>query len=86
MCTYMLYYKHQEEQRTGHQAGKEIEMNGYSKKYGEYMNKADKKEDVIKGIKKYLEVGMYNQVTLLEKELHEVFGMSYDEIEEAIYA
>ena len=61
-------------------------MNGYNKKYGEYMNKADKKEDVIKGIKKYLAVGMYNQVTLLEKELHEVYGMSYGEIEEAIYA
>lgn len=61
-------------------------MNGYSKKYGEYMNKADKKEDVIKGIKKYLAVGMYNQVTLLEKELHEVYGMSYDDIESAIYA
>lgn len=50
------------------------------------MNKSDKKEDIIKGIKKYLKVGMYNQVTLLEKELHEVYGMNYEEIEEAIYA
>ena len=82
----MLYYNHQEEQRTGQRPERKIDMNGYSKKYGEYMNKADKKEDVIKGIKKYLAVGMYNQVTLLEKELHEVYGMSYGEIEEAIYA
>lgn len=61
-------------------------MNGYSKKYGEYMTKEDQKNDVIKGIKKYIETGMYNQVYLLEKELHDVYGMSYDEIEAAIYA
>ena len=61
-------------------------MNGYSKKYGEYMNRSDKKKDIIKGIKKYLKVGMYNQVYLLEKELHEVYGMSYSEIEKAVYA
>lgn len=53
-------------------------MNGYSKKYGEYM-----KKDIIKEIKKYLKVGMYDQVYLLEKELHEVYGMSYSEIEKA---
>lgn len=50
------------------------------------MTKEDKRLDTIKGIKKYLEIGMFNQVYLLEKELHEVYGMSYDEIEEAIYA
>lgn len=61
-------------------------MNGYSKRYGEYMSKEDKKNDVICGIKKYIEVGMYNQVYLLEKELHDVYGMSYDDIESAIYA
>ena len=82
----MLLYNHSKGITGRPKAGKEIDMNGYSKKYGEYMNKADKKEDVIKGIKKYLAVGMYNQVTLLEKELHEVYGMSYGEIEEAIYA
>ena len=65
---------------------KEIDMNGYSKKYGEYMKKSDKKKDIIKGIKKYLKVGMYNQVYLLEKELHEVYGMSYSEIEKAEFA
>ena len=61
-------------------------MNGYSKKYGEHMKKSDKKKDIIKGIKKYLKDGMYNQVYLLEKELHEVYGMSYSEIEKAVYA
>ena len=65
---------------------KEIDMNGYSKKYGEYMKKSDKKKDIIKGIKKYLKDGMYNQVYLLEKELHEVYGMSYSEIEKAEFA
>ena len=60
-------------------------MNGYDKKYGAKMNKADKKADIIKGIKKYITVGMFDMVTLKEKELHEVYGMSYDEIEEAIY-
>lgn len=60
-------------------------MNGYNKKYGAKMNKEDKKADAIKGAKKYLAVGMYDMVTLKEKELHEVYGMSYDEIENAIY-
>lgn len=60
-------------------------MNGYSKKNGAYMTKDDKKADIIKGIKKYLAVGMYDMVTLKEKELHEVYGMSYDAIEAAIY-
>ena len=58
-------------------------MNGYSKKYGKCMKKSDKKKDIIKGIKKYLKVGMYDQVYLLEKALHEVQGMSYSEIEKA---
>ena len=60
-------------------------MNGYNKKYGAKMNKEDKKMDTIKGAKKYLAVGMYDMVTLKEKELHEVYGMSYDEIENEIY-
>ena len=60
-------------------------MNGYDKKYGAKMNKADKKADIIKRIKKYITVGMFDMVTLKEKELHEGYGMSYDEIEEAIY-
>ena len=50
------------------------------------MKKSDKKKDIIKGIKKYLKVGMYDQVYLLEKELHEVYGMSYSEIEKAEFA
>ena len=65
---------------------KEIDMNGYSKKDGEHMKKSDKKKDMIKEIKKYLKVGMYDQVYILEKELHEVYGMSYSEIEKAEFA
>ena len=65
---------------------KEIHMNGYSKKDGEHMKKSDKKKDMIKEIKKYLKVGMYDQVYILEKELHEVYGMSYSEIEKAEFA
>ena len=60
-------------------------MNGYDKKYGAKMNKADKKADIIKGIKKYIKVGMFDIVTQNEKDLHEVYGMSYAEIEDAIY-
>ena len=60
-------------------------MNGYNKKYGAKMSKEDKKADTIKGARKYLVIGMYDMVTLKEKELHEVYGMSYDEIESAIY-
>ena len=43
-------------------------------------------QDMIKEIKKYLKVGMYDQVYILEKELHEVYGMSYSEIEKAEFA
>lgn len=60
-------------------------MNGYSKKYGAMPTKEDLKNSAIYGAKKYLEVGMFDMVYLLEKELHEVYGMSYAEIEEAIY-
>lgn len=60
-------------------------FNGYDKKYGAKPTKKDLKESTIFGAKKYLEVGMFDMVYLLEKELHEVYGMSYDEIEEAIY-
>ncbi len=61
-------------------------MNGYNRKHGAHMTKEDQRLDVIKGLKKYLEIGMYDMVTLKEKELHDVYGMSYDEIENAIYA
>ena len=60
-------------------------MTGYSRKYGEYMTREDKKNDIIAGIKKYLEIGMYNKVTLLEKELINEYGMTAEEIENAIY-
>lgn len=54
-------------------------------KFGACMTKADKKEDIIKGIRKYMSVGMYNQVYLLEKELTNNYGMTASEIEKAIY-
>ena len=77
------YNKHIKKGKEIPNTRKAIDMNGYSKKDGEYMNRSDKKKDIIKGIKKYLKAGMYDQVYLLEKELHEVYGMSYSEIEKA---
>ena len=77
------YNKHIKKGKAILNTRKAIDMNGYSKKY---MKKSDKKKDIIKGIKKYLKVGMYDQVYLLEKELHEVYGMSYSEIEKAEFA
>lgn len=72
------YNKHIKKGKAILNTRKAIDMNGYSKKDGECM-----KKDIIKEIKKYLKAGMYDQVYLLEKELHEVYGMSYSEIEKA---
>lgn len=55
-------------------------------KYGAYMTKADKKEDIIFGIKKYMSVGMFDKVCLLEKKLMNEYNMTAEEIEDAIYA
>ena len=63
-----------------------MNMNGYNNKYGAYPTKEDKRLDTIFGARKYLAVGMYDMVTIKEKELHEVYGMTYEEIEEAIYS
>ena len=60
-------------------------FNGYDKKYGAKPTKKDLKESIIVGAKRYLDVGMFDMVYLKEKELHEVYGMSYAEIEAAIY-
>ena len=55
------------------------------KKYGAKPTKKDLKESTIVGATRYLDVGMFDMVYLKEKELHEVYGMSYAEIEAAIY-
>ena len=60
-------------------------MNGYNNKYGAYMNKEDKKNDIIFGIKKYSKVGLFSKVYLLEKELIEKYGMTEDEIDKAVF-
>ena len=61
-------------------------MTGYSRQYGEQMTKEDKKQDIIKGIRKYLEIGAFEQVMLREKELISEYGMTEEEIEIAIYS
>ena len=61
-------------------------MNGYNNRTGAQMTKEDKKNDIIFGIRKYMKVGMYSQVYLLEKELKTEYGMTSQEIEDAIYA
>lgn len=55
-------------------------------KYGAVFTKEEIRQDIIKGIRKYLEVGMYDEVLLRERELMNEYGMSASEIEEAIYA
>jgi len=55
-------------------------------KYGQVFTKEEKRLDLIKGIRKYLQIGMYDRVTLAEKELMTEYGMTAAEIEEAIYA
>ena len=80
------YNKHIKKGKAILDTRKERDMNGDSTNDGEKKKKSDKKKDIIKGIKKYLKAGMYDQVYLLEKELHEVYGMSYSEIEKAEFA
>lgn len=55
-------------------------------KYGMVFTKEEKRQDIIKGIKKCLEVGLYNEVYLKEKVLMNEYGMTAEEIEAAIYA
>lgn len=54
-------------------------------KRGQVMTGEEKRNDIIFGIKKYLEVGMFDKVYLLEKELINNYGMTPNEIESAIY-
>lgn len=54
-------------------------------KYGAQMTKEEKRQDIIKGIRKYLKVGMYEAVYLREKELMSEYNMTPEEIERAIW-
>lgn len=55
-------------------------------KYGQVFTKEEKRQDIINGIRKYIEVGMFDQVVLREKVLMNEYGMTAEEIENAIYA
>ena len=55
-------------------------------KYGQVFTKEEKREDIIKGIRKYIEVGMYKEVVSREKVLMNEYGMTAEEIENAIYS
>ena len=55
-------------------------------KYGPVETKEERRIDTIKGIRKYLEVGMFNQVYLLEKVLMSEYGMTAEQIENEVYA
>lgn len=55
-------------------------------KRGAIFTKEEKRADIITGIKKYLKVGMFDKVYLLEKELMNEYGMTAEEIESEIYA
>ena len=55
-------------------------------KYGQVFTKEEKREDIIKGIRKYIEVGMYKEVVLREKVLMNEYGMTAEEIENTIYS
>lgn len=61
-------------------------MTGYNRKSGAYMTKEDKRMDAIKGAKKYLAVGNFEMVYLKEKELMTEYGMTAQEVEDAIYS
>lgn len=61
-------------------------MTGYNKKYGAYMTKEDKRQDIIKGMKMFLEVGAFDQYSLREKILLREYGMTEEEIEKEIYS
>ena len=55
-------------------------------KCGQAFTKEEIRQDIIKGIRKYLEVGMFNKVYLLEQRLMKEYGMLPAEIEKKIYA
>ena len=55
-------------------------------KYGQVFTKEEIRQDIIKGIRKYLEVGMFNKVYLLEQRLMKEYGMTASEIENEVYA
>lgn len=55
-------------------------------KFGTVFTKEETKQDIINGIRKYLESGMIDAVLLRERVLMNEYGMSAAEIEEAIYA
>ena len=57
-------------------------MTGYSNKYGAYMTKEDKRQDAIKGLKKWWELRDLTMIRLEEKVLHDEYGMSWADIEE----
>ena len=54
-------------------------------KNGMAMTKEEERQDIIFGIKKYLNIGMYDKVTMLERILMKDYGMTANEIENAIY-
>ena len=56
-------------------------MTGYSNKYGAYMTKKDKRQDAIKGLKKWWELRDLTMIRLKEKVLHDEYGMSWADIE-----
>ena len=55
-------------------------------KCGQTFTQEEIRQDIIKGIRKYLEVGMFNKVYLLEQRLMKEYGMLPAEIEKEIYA
>ena len=56
-----------------------------STKFGTVFTKEETKQDIINGIKKYIEAGMFEAVLLRERVLMNEYGMSAAEIEAAIY-
>lgn len=54
-------------------------------KFGPVFTKEETKQDIINGIKKYIDVGMFEAVLLRERVLMNEYGMSAAEIEAAIY-
>ena len=55
-------------------------------KRGQVFTKEEKRQDIIKGIRKYIEVGLFNEAYLREKVLMKDYGMTAQEIENEVYA